>query len=95
MRRRMLSLLLLSACTPSPEPVLGYVPERCEARAKAPFPPRTDHRSIDNVVAFARNAAHAANAAIAERDECARDYAKLRTICASRVGCIIPQPKTP
>ena len=92
MRRHILPLLLLSACTPSPEPVLGYVPDKCEAKAKLPFPPRADHRSIENVLTWARAAGRTANAAIAERDACAADYAKLRAVCGTRVGCIIPPP---
>lgn len=88
--RGLLALLLISACTPKPEPVLGYVPDKCEAKAKLPMPPRTDHRSIDNVIAWARAAGRTANAAIAERDACAVDYSKLRAVCGTKAGCIIP-----
>ena len=82
---------LLASCghPPQPLPEDVFLPPYCTANAKYPPPPAAEQRTVLAVVAWARKAALAANAAIAERDECAQAYAQIRAACSTAAGCII------
>jgi hypothetical protein len=94
---RLLWLLLLAACH-QPAALLPEsldLPAYCSTRAQLAPPPHGDHRSVATIIAFARMAARAANAAMAERDQCALNYAQLRAACSTQAGCIIPRAGAP
>ena len=89
-------LLLLTACQHAPQlvPESVFLPPYCTSNAKYPSPPRTEERTVQSVMVWARAAAKAANAAIAERDECAQSYAQIRSACSTSAGCIIRRGET-
>jgi hypothetical protein len=92
MMRPLIPLLLLAACQDPPRlppEAPASLPAFCRTTATLPRPPN-DERSLPQLIAWARTAARVANAAIAERDACALDYAQLRTACATEKGCIVP-----
>ena len=76
---RLAALLLLGACaTPQPVVVLpGDLPAACATEARLPRPPRPP-RTLQQTTTYANAAATTANHAIAERDDCAEAYARLR-----------------
>ena len=82
---------LLASCghPPQPLPEDVFLPPYCTANAKFLPPPHGDQRSVMAILAWARTAARAANAAIAERDQCAMSYAQIRAACSTSAGCII------
>jgi hypothetical protein len=73
--------LLLFACAPQPpaDPPKppAELPEACATAAQLPRPPRPP-RTLPQLNAWSDRAALVANAAIRERDACARNYLRLR-----------------
>jgi len=88
---RWLLLLLLAACQHPPQllPETLDLPPYCSTRVQLAPPPHD--RTIPSVMAFARMAAKTANAAMAERDQCAIAYAQMRAACSTAAGCIVPR----
>jgi hypothetical protein len=75
--RGLLLVLCVAACAPPPLP--PPAPSgACPQEAKLPYPPIPQQRSVPIIIAWANTAARVANAAIAERDVCAGNYARLR-----------------
>ena len=90
--KHMLSLALVAACSHPPQllPESLDLPAYCSTGAVLPTPPRGPDVTIAQIIAFARAAARTANAALAERDACALNYAQMRAACATSAGCIVP-----
>jgi len=65
--------LMLAGCA-RPDPPLGP----CPTNARLPHPPPPTRRSIPIIIAWANTAVSVANVAIAERDQCAASYSKLK-----------------
>jgi hypothetical protein len=79
--RLLLTTLLLFACAkrpvPDPPKPPAELPEACATAAQLPRPP-PGPRTLPQLNAWSDRAALVANAAIRERDECARAYRQLR-----------------
>lgn len=96
MKPLLVPLLLLVACGHPPQlvPETLDLPPYCSTKARLPMPPHGD-KTVGQVIAFARAAAKAANAAMEERDACALNYAQLRAACSTSAGCILPPRPRP